>query len=294
MPSPFPIDFVWTFCSSKANAEQRAHRAPKDSIVIKCPNVPDLKYSLRSALKNAPYYRKIFIVMADGDSLPSYINPRKVKVIKHSQIIPKEFLPTFNSNVIDSYIHKIPGLAEHFVFFNDDTYIGRPTPWSQFFTLRGKPINRHYPGPTRHRTDVKTNNMFVRMMQHAIKAYGMDNTHYQHQAQPFTKTLLSHYENRFKREMYEASSNKYRQPNDFNLIRFTTCFSSTEKLASVRYTPETNDYFTESNDPERIEYLRMNLKRLPRFICINNTGPNMQHIVEFLDSAFPEPSKVEF
>ena len=49
----------------------------------------------------------------------------KVNIIYHSQIIPFEYLPTFNSQVIELYIHKIEGLSENFIYLNDDMIIGK-------------------------------------------------------------------------------------------------------------------------------------------------------------------------
>ena len=44
-------------------------------------------------------------------------------MVNHSDIIPKEFLPTYNSNVIDSYLYRIPGLSDIFLYFNDDVFL---------------------------------------------------------------------------------------------------------------------------------------------------------------------------
>src|SRR5690606_13061595 len=45
----------------------------------------------------------------------------------------KHFLPSFNSNVIEIYMHKIPGLTEHFVYFNDDFFIINNVGKERFF-----------------------------------------------------------------------------------------------------------------------------------------------------------------
>ena len=53
--------------------------------------------------------------------------------MRHADFIPAEFLPTFNSVVIERYMHRIPGLSEHFVYFNDDFYIINHLPVERFF-----------------------------------------------------------------------------------------------------------------------------------------------------------------
>ena len=83
-----------------------------------------LKYWFRGVEKFAPWVRKIHFVTFNGQ-IPEWLdvnNPR-IHVVSHHDFIPSQFLPTFNSVVIERYLHKIPGLSEHFVYFNDDFYI---------------------------------------------------------------------------------------------------------------------------------------------------------------------------
>lgn len=92
-----------------------------------------LKYWFRGIEKFAPWVNKIFFVT--WGHLPKWLNSDnpKLQIVKHSEFIPPEYLPTFNSNVIEFYLHKIKGLSEHFVYFNDDSFlIDHVTP-SSFF-----------------------------------------------------------------------------------------------------------------------------------------------------------------
>ena len=43
----------------------------------------------------------------------------------HREIIEQEYLPTFNSHVIEANLHKIPNLSEHFIYFNDDVFVAK-------------------------------------------------------------------------------------------------------------------------------------------------------------------------
>lgn len=289
---PFPIDFVWTLCTPQNDIPQKRHHPQPEELVLKCQAVPDLLYSLRSAHTNAPWYRNIILVISDHDELPPYINPHalSLRVVRHSEFIPQKFLPTFNSNVIESYIHLIQGLSEQFVYWNDDHYICKPTTWRKFFTKDGKPINRHYTGKLNHSL-LPTSNMYIKMMQHAMKAYGMQWTRYQHQVQPFTKTLISHYAKRFKNELKTSSAHRYRHPKDFNLMRFTTCFSSSENLTKHIKTPTTEDLFMESSDVEK--GMTIKLSKRPRFLCINNTYPQLHKVHALQAKLFKNPSPFE-
>ena len=56
---------------------------------------------------------------------PSWLNTDhpKLTVVKHEDYIPKQYLPTFSSHPIELNMHRIRGLSEQFVYFNDDTFI---------------------------------------------------------------------------------------------------------------------------------------------------------------------------
>ena len=81
------------------------------------------RFWFRAVEKHAPWVRKVFLVT--NGKFPDWINPNceKLVLVKHSDYIPEEFLPTFSSTTIELYFHRIPGLSEHFVYFNDDCFI---------------------------------------------------------------------------------------------------------------------------------------------------------------------------
>jgi hypothetical protein len=101
----------------------------------------ELKYSLRSLEKNAPWIRHVYIVT--DRQVPKWLNTSydKVTVIDHSDIMPKNNIPCFNSSFIERYIAFIPGLSEYFLYGNDDTFFGEKVSPS-FFYDSGKPIVR--------------------------------------------------------------------------------------------------------------------------------------------------------
>lgn len=81
-----------------------------------------LKFLFRGIEQFAPWVNKIHFVTCGH--LPSWlnINNPKLNIVKHSDFIPKEYLPTFNSDPIALNLHRIPGLSEHFIYMNDDMY----------------------------------------------------------------------------------------------------------------------------------------------------------------------------
>ncbi len=93
-----------------------------------------LKYWFRGVDKFAPWVRKIHFVTCGQK--PDWLDPNhpKLNLVNHEDFIPKEYTPVFNSNLIEIYMHKIPGLAEHFVYFNDDFFIINHLSEKRFFT----------------------------------------------------------------------------------------------------------------------------------------------------------------
>lgn len=93
-----------------------------------------LKYWFRGVEKFAPWVNKIHFVTCGQK--PEWLdeNHPKINLVNHSDFIPSEYLPVFNSNLIEIYMHRIPGLSEHFVYFNDDFFIINDVEESRFFT----------------------------------------------------------------------------------------------------------------------------------------------------------------
>lgn len=92
-----------------------------------------LKYWFRGVEKYAPWVRYIYFIT--WGHLPKWLNTNhpRLKVVNHRDYIPSQYLPTFSSHVIELNIHKIPGLSEHFVYFNDDMFLINKTKKTDFF-----------------------------------------------------------------------------------------------------------------------------------------------------------------
>lgn len=98
----------------------------------------ELKYSLRSLAKYADWFDRIFIVHPDGQ-LPEWLNTEHPKIftVAHSEIIPAEYLPTFNSSAIEFYLHRIPDLSTWFIYSNDDVFFNNYVTPVDFYTENG-------------------------------------------------------------------------------------------------------------------------------------------------------------
>ena len=92
-----------------------------------------LPWWFRSIEGFAPWVRTIHFVT--WGHVPAFLkqNHPKLHIVNHQDFIPVEYLPTFSSHAIEMNIHRIPGLAEHFIYFNDDMFLLRPVEEQNFF-----------------------------------------------------------------------------------------------------------------------------------------------------------------
>ncbi|MGM9624543.1 MAG: stealth family protein [Eubacteriales bacterium] len=92
-----------------------------------------MRYWFRGAERYAPWVRYIWFV-TNGQK-PAWLNigHPKLRCVSHEDYIPEPYLPTFNSNVIELWLHRIPALSERFVLFNDDMFLTAPTAETDFF-----------------------------------------------------------------------------------------------------------------------------------------------------------------
>ena len=203
-----------------------------------------LKYWFRGIDKFAPWVRKIHFVTSGQK--PEWLdeNNPKIHLVNHKDFIPAEFLPTYNSVVIERYMYRIPGLADHFVYFNDDFYIinhitperffknGLPCDiavfdynpaWSQWYVRiknNIKIINRHF-----NKKEVmerwhdkwfdKSYGSKARW-NYLLRFYNKFITlRVPHNAQPYLKKTFEEVWAAAGKELTETSSNRFRALNDY-------------------------------------------------------------------------------
>ncbi len=92
-----------------------------------------LRYWFRGVEKFAPWVRRVYFVC--DQEPPAWLNRDhpKLRVVRHREYIPAEYLPTFSSHPIELNFHRLPGLSEQFVYFNDDMHLIAPVPENRFF-----------------------------------------------------------------------------------------------------------------------------------------------------------------
>mmetsp|Transcript_114777 Transcript_114777/g.202587 ORF Transcript_114777/g.202587 Transcript_114777/m.202587 type:complete len:396 (+) Transcript_114777:85-1272(+) len=143
----FPVDVVYTWLAEPRKGSETWAEIKKSCGTVDMQRYRDhgtLHASLLALETFLPWVHKVFIVTAG--EVPCGIEhfSMPIEMVSHRQIFPKERqktdLPTHNPMAIETHLHRISGLAEHFLFFDDDMFIGRPLGKSFFFTDDGKPI----------------------------------------------------------------------------------------------------------------------------------------------------------
>ncbi|MGP5035845.1 Stealth CR1 domain-containing protein [Brachybacterium alimentarium] len=143
----FPIDAVYTWVDGSDETWRRKRdglsgdgRRPNDLAGgdIRYTNRDEIRYSLRSLNAFAPWIRNIYIV-TDGQRPDWLVDGEGVTIVDHRDLFPElAVLPVFNSHAIETVLHRIPGLAEHFLYMNDDMFLLREQSPEKFFTQSGQ------------------------------------------------------------------------------------------------------------------------------------------------------------
>ena len=267
-------------------------------------NNEELKYSLRSIEKHIPWVRKIFIVT--DNQTPSFLdtNHSKIQIIDHSEIIPNEYLPSFNSSVIEYFMYKIPGLSEFFLYSNDDMFINADlTP--SFFFRNGLPIIRIKKNPY-----IKLKIQFKRALNLNVNNYrlAIENAYTIFKKKfnafyPFTphhnidaylksniKTLV---EDVFPEELNKSFLNRFRQQNDIQriLISYYSIFKKRGVMIIANRKESCRIKVHKTNYQKYID------KYNPKLFCLNDsehaTDDDRKHVEPFLKKLYPEKSSLE-
>lgn len=145
------IDFVITWVDSsdllwRAEKEKYLHLGNSntntaiDASTERYRNWDNLHYWFRAVETYAPWVNKIHFITYGH--LPKWLNTHhpKLHIVRHEDYIPAEYLPVFSSHPIELFMHRIPGLSEQFVYFNDDMFLTAPTKPEDFF-VQGLPCD---------------------------------------------------------------------------------------------------------------------------------------------------------
>ena len=271
----------------------------------------ELKYSLRSVERYAPWIRNIFIVT--DRQVPEWLNTAhpRIHIVDHSDIMPPECLPCFNSVVIEHHLHLIPGLSEHFLYANDDTLLNKPVTPQTFFGTDSFPIirmRRHYfrklfvifrTKIVRHplNTYAQTIHNAALLVEKKFGIYYNGRTH--HCIDAYLKSSYCLTRQLFNQEIEATTAHRIRSPHDIqrNLYAYTALATRCGHLTYV-------DNHTSLNI--RIHWLHSKSATLfddhfeqyaPTFVCLNDTqystADDRAKTHSFLQKLFPNKSPFE-
>ena len=314
---PFPVDvvFTWVDMTEKHSEKMRSYLrqgavVPTDNSINRYTDNGELKCAVRSIYRNLSWVRRIFIV-CDDDQFPTWLSEQSaernipVVVVPHSFIFPdKDHLPSFNSQSIECHLHRIPGLAEQFVYLNDDMFVGRSLSWRALFTGDGKPLyTLGNPLPVRRWSETASKHMEAwwnngRVLRAAAPHHSVRFT--SHQAMPMTKRgMQAMWELPVAKQFLAGPSrSRFRDSDNVYPIGLAAHLQLIQGLAQVS-TTATHTYYSQVHAGTDFASVAESLVRRPQLFCINDgftkrtKDPKRKFLRSILHVYFPEKSPVE-
>lgn len=321
-PVTFPVDIVYTWVDSddpEFQSQRLAFQIELDETVLKNkPEVTDiarfqsrdeLKYSIRSVLKYAPWVNHIYIVT--NGQIPKWldINFDKITVIPHSTILEEKYLPTFNSHVIESALYKIPNLSEHYIYFNDDVMLTRPLDPNYFFTSNGIVklfmTNSKLPNGGRNLKDTPTQWAAKNARELLYEETGFWVEHmFAHTFHPQLKSIHKKIETLWAEQLDKCRNNKFRNISDLNSATFLHHHFAL--ISGNAIATRTKCVYFNIRSPEATKfYNTLNARKgtdmIPHSICLNDHVSGSKNLLKdyevklqsFLEFFYPEASNAE-
>jgi len=281
---------------------------------IRFKQINELKYSLRSINDYCKYINinKIYIVV-DDDQSPKFVdftNP-KVVLIKHSQIFKNpNHLPTFNSQSIETNLHRIPGLTEYFLYFNDDMFVGNYITYDKLFdNENGKPLF-YYTIINLQQKSVMNTHLYGcinnnKLLKEWVSNYNDEIVNKWHHPNIHSKSFIEYIESIDPWLFEYNSSFRFRNIKQYHLTAFLGIlgcylgyYTFTKPIANRLITFEKEIYHITPSI--FVNYYILNnlsyLNKKPFYFCLNNITPMNKYthiIIRFLESYFPNKSPYE-
>lgn len=322
-----PIDFVVTWVDGNDpewQAEKRKYdQATRDKEIDKDNEAERYRdwglfhYWFRAVEKYAPWVNKVYLVTCG--QVPSWLNldNPKLVIVNHTDYIDYDYLPTFSSHPIENNLHRIPGLSEHFVYFNDDTILTQPVKPEDFFQ-GGKPLVCSVATPVRNggyndtfghilfgnvglmtgydweniiekHPELWFNHSYgLRLMYnwHTYQQRFLTGIYYTHMPQAFRKSTLQKVWQLFPNALDETCRHRFRTPLDYSHFIFTL-----QEIADGDYVPMPPYYYGQINGKD-FEYMHEKPETFAgyiashrfKIICVNDSAEIMSNKYEKIRS----------
>lgn len=307
-----PIDVVYTWVdSADANWQRDRARFDVQTANASAANAErfidrqELRYSLRALELFAPFVRDIYIVTAGQH--PEWLakdHPR-VRVVSHREIFPDEsMLPTFNSHAIEACLHRIPGLSENFLYFNDDVFVGQEVEASDFFTIAGQAKVRLSPSQYIYQGEpeadaIPTDWAAYNSLQLIAKDFDITfDRRVKHVPLVLKKSVLAEIEQRFPQEVERTRAARFRSVTDIAVPSMFAQYYGMASGQAVEWPGARNEYvYLDTGRVDSLDRFQQILHRPPKFFCLNTTRhtevdlpTQAQNLAKFFTSAFPDPA----
>ncbi|WP_245175225.1 stealth family protein [Streptomyces bohaiensis] len=309
----FPIDIVYTWVDGddpawQARRDQHRPGVRKDpsSESSRFVSHDELKYSLRSLEMYAGFVRHIYLVT--DRQVPEWLDTDApgLTVVDHRDIFrDPDVLPVFNSHAIETQLHHIEGLSEHYVYFNDDVMLGRPIGPDQFFHANGlaqvpfssAQFGLGEPHPLEAAPSAAGRN--VRRLIWETHKRNITQK-FMHVAHPQLKSVMTELEELFPDEFERTAASRFRAVTD---IAPGASLHHHQALLTGRAVPGRYRLcYVDISRPEEAEIRlgRLLAERGHDFICLNDVATADEDreqvgrlLNRFLDEYFPFPSAFE-
>lgn len=232
----------------------------------------ELRYSMRSLHLFAPWVRKIHLVTAG--QVPPWLDTDhpQITVVDHRDILPADALPTFNSHAIETALHRVPGLSEQWVYFNDDVFLGRPVRKEIFFSPAG--LFAAFMSPTTVGLDdvpgappflkAAWNNR--RLLQDTFGSITTNNL--AHTPHPHRRSVLDEIERRFPEAVSTTAQAPFR--SDTDLAMLSSLGQHYGLVTGTAYVGQADFEFVNLSNSDLARQLRQLLDRDQDFFCLGD------------------------
>lgn len=266
----------------------------------------ELRFNLRALEKFFPDHGHVYLV-TDGQR-PSWLKDHaRLTLIDHADLMPAAALPVFDSGHIESYLHHIPGLAERFIYLNDDVFFGAavdPALWfgddgvAVFFDTDIVPEDQQL---VAHETALVNASVLSRSwLSERYPQYRHASSIFAHSPRPMFKSLLQELEQRAPELFAQARQTVFRSwkvppllPDLVPRWMLHTGHAALQDIEPIYICSGAADA------QQQFERLMQQFGQVP-FFCINDTSddahsdaPQLRSIASTLSALLPEPSSFE-
>jgi hypothetical protein len=303
----FDIDIVFSWVDGAAIEWQRARARRMKAYVVgegddshaRFRQLDELKYALRSVYLFAPWVRNIYI--ATDSPRPEWLaeHPRVTIVPSEQFFADPTVLPTHNSHAVESQLHNILGLSEHFLYSNDDMFFGRAVSPEMFFSPGG--VTKFIEATTR--IGMGESNLSRSGFENAARVnrrliqerFGRTITrHLEHTPTPLRKSVMQQLESEFPEDFRRTAASTFRSATDISVTNSLYHFYAWVTGRAVEQTAATVSYIDTTLRTGLAEMTTLLKRRNVDMFCLNDGSfPELSAeeraaaVRSFLDSYYP-------